>query len=132
MKVFPGRSAGLPSEQRGPTFTGTVWADPVMPATDGVSVNNVFFTPGARTHWHAHGQGQVLQVTAGQGWICVAGGEPQPIRAGDTVWIGPNERHWHGAAADSYMIHTATSLGATGWQEAVSDADYARGRKAAA
>ena len=36
MKVFHGRSEGAPSEQRGPTFTGTVWADPIMPMTDQV------------------------------------------------------------------------------------------------
>ena len=34
---------------------------------------------------------------------------------GDVVWIGPNERHWHGAAEDSYMIHMATSIGKTTW-----------------
>src|SRR3954470_8165692 len=54
MKVFHGRTDGKPSELRTATFTGTVWGDPVMPASDGVMVGNVFFTPGARTHWHQH------------------------------------------------------------------------------
>lgn len=124
MKVFHGRAPGARSEQRSSTFTGTVWADPVMPATDGVTINNVFFTPGARTHWHSHEQGQILHVTAGSGWVCVAGGEPQVIRAGDVVWIGAHERHWHGANPDSYMIHTATSIGKTEWQEEVAQSDY--------
>ena len=124
MKVFHGRAPGTASEMRGSTFTGTVWADPVMPATADVMINNVFFSPGARTHWHSHAQGQVLNVTAGKGWICVEGEEPQPIRAGDVVWIGANERHWHGAAEDSYMIHMATSLGKTLWEEAVAQGDY--------
>ena len=125
MKVFHGRaSAQVPSEQRSATFTGTVWGDPVMPSTNGVSVTNVFFSPGARTHWHTHSQGQVLNVTAGQGWICLEGEQPQPIRAGDVVWIDANERHWHGAAENSYMIHMATSLGKIDWQEPVADADY--------
>lgn len=128
MKVFHGRVDGAASEQRGATFTGTVWADPVMPSTDGVSVNNVFFTPGGRTHWHSHETGQVLNVTAGCGWICKEGEAPQPIRAGDVVWIGPNERHWHGAAEGSYMIHMAVSIGKTNWQEAVAAADYPAGR----
>lgn len=119
MQVFHGRTEGKPSEQRGATFTGTVWADPVMPLTDGVSINNVFFTPGARTYWHSHEFGQVLNVSAGSGWICKEGEEPQRIRAGDVVWIAPNERHWHGADDDSYMIHMATSIGATRWQEEV-------------
>jgi quercetin dioxygenase-like cupin family protein len=124
MKVFHGRNEGVPSEQRSSTFTGSVWADPVMPATDGVTVNNVFFAPGARTWWHSHQTGQVLHVTAGSGWVCVEGGQPQVIRSGDVVWIGPGERHWHGASPDSFMIHTATSIGKTQWQEEVAERDY--------
>lgn len=125
MKVFHARSEGAPSELRGATFTGTVWADPIMPFTDGVQINNVFFAPGGRTHWHSHERGQVLQVVAGSGWICLEGNKPQPIRSGDVVWIGPNERHWHGGADTSYMLHTATSLGTTNWAEPVSEKDYA-------
>ncbi len=106
MKVIHARTQGKPSEQRAETFTGTVWADPVMPATDNVMINNVFFAPGGRTHWHSHEHGQVLQVLAGSGWVCKAGEKPQPIRTGDVVWIGPHERHWHGGATDSYMIPT--------------------------
>ncbi|TCW17618.1 quercetin dioxygenase-like cupin family protein [Raoultella sp. BIGb0138] len=124
MRIFHGREANLPSEKRGATFTGEVWADVVMPATDGITINNVFFTPGARTFWHTHEQGQILQVIAGKGWICVAGESAQPIRAGDTVWIPAGERHWHGAAQDSYMQHTATSLGKTGWQDEVTHDQY--------
>lgn len=125
MKVFHARSEGAPSELRGATFTGTVWADPIMPFTDDVQINNVFFAPGGRTHWHSHERGQVLQVVAGCGWICLEGNKPQPIRSGDVVWIGPNERHWHGGADTSYMLHTATSLGTTNWAEPVSEKDYA-------
>lgn len=125
MKVFHARSEGAPSELRAATFTGTVWADPIMPFTDGVQINNVFFAPGGRTHWHSHERGQVLQVVAGSGWICLEGNKPQPIRSGDVVWIGPNERHWHGGADTSYMLHTATSLGTTNWAEPVSEKDYA-------
>ncbi|MDP4024628.1 cupin domain-containing protein [Methylobacterium sp. NEAU 140] len=124
MQIFHGRAAGAASESRGPTFTGQVWADPVMPATGGVMINNVFFTPGARTHWHTHGQGQILQVVAGTGWVCVDGERARPIGVGDTVWIPAGERHWHGAAADSYLLHTAISLGGTDWQDAVVDAAY--------
>jgi quercetin dioxygenase-like cupin family protein len=124
MKVFHGRTSGAPSEQRGGTFTGTVWADPVMPASDGVTINTVFFAPGARTFWHAHEHGQILHVTAGQGWVCAHGGQPQPIRQGDVVFIAPNERHWHGGSAESYMVHIAISIGTTRWQEEVSAQDY--------
>ena len=68
MRIARGR-AGTPSEQRGPTFTGRVWADPVFAAEDGIMVNNVFFEPGARTHWHTHGVAQVLYVIAGEGRV---------------------------------------------------------------
>lgn len=123
MQVFHGRAAGAKSDDRtgSSTFSGTVWADPVMPATDGVTINTVFFAPGGRTFWHAHERGQILHVTAGQGWVCLEGGEPQQIRQGDVVWIGPNERHWHGASADSYLVHIAISLGKNTWQEKVLD-----------
>lgn len=124
MKVFHARTDDKPSELRADTFTGTVWSDPIVPATDGVMIGNVFFTPSARTHWHSHERGQVLTVIGGAGWVCKEGEQPQRIITGDVVWIAPNERHWHGAANSSFMIHTATTLGKTNWQEAVSDKDY--------
>jgi quercetin dioxygenase-like cupin family protein len=124
MKVFHGRQDGVPSEQRGPTFTGVVWADPIMPTSDNVTINMVFFSPGARTYWHTHELGQTLHVTAGSGWICVEGGKAEPIRQGDIVWIPGHERHWHGATANTFMAHIATSLGEADWQEEVSEADF--------
>jgi quercetin dioxygenase-like cupin family protein len=89
-----------------------------------VTIANVYFSPGARTFWHTHEQGQILQVTSGSGFVCVDGGEPQAIRTGDVVWIPANERHWHGAGRNSYMVHTATSLGKTMWEEEVAEAVY--------
>ena len=125
MKIFPGRESNAASVVKTGTFTGQVHADPVMKPTDGVTINNVFFTPGARTYWHTHEVGQVLTVIGGQGWVCVDGERAQPLRTGDTVWIPKGERHWHGAAADSYLLHTAISIGKTGWQEEVANTDYA-------
>jgi quercetin dioxygenase-like cupin family protein len=113
------------SDLRGPTFTGDVWADSVLPQTDGVIINNVVFTPGARTFWHQHEQGQILLVTAGRGWVCSHGDKALPLRAGDVVWTQPGERHWHGAAVDSVLIHTAISLGTTHWLNEVDPGEYA-------
>jgi quercetin dioxygenase-like cupin family protein len=59
-------------------------------------------------------------VTAGSGLICVANGRPEVINAGDVVWIPADERHWHGAGPDTYMVHLAISLGTTSWEEEVS------------
>jgi quercetin dioxygenase-like cupin family protein len=125
MRIAPGRAPGAASEERGPTFTGRVWADPVLGAEDDVTVANVFFEPGARTNWHTHAIGQVLYVTHGAGFVRRRDGEGGPIRAGDVVHIAAGEEHWHGAAPDSYLLHVAVSLGDADWLEAVTDEEYA-------
>ena len=126
MRIIRGRESGLESQKRSDTFTGGVWADAVLGATDGVMVNNVFFEPRARTHWHRHERGQLLVVTAGRGRIRSRDGSGDEIRAGDLVWIPPGEEHWHGADSASYMLHMAVSLGQTEWLDPVSDEDYDR------
>lgn len=119
-----------PSDQEGVAghrrshVTGTAFPYVVMPATDGAVVNNVNFTPGAHTFWHQHERGQILQILAGRGLVQSEGGAVEVVRAGDTVWCPPGERHWHGAAPDSYMVHTAISLGATTWAEEVDASAY--------
>ncbi|MBX6387332.1 MAG: cupin domain-containing protein, partial [Microbispora sp.] len=74
----PGGVATQPTE----TFNGTVYREPVL-RTDGVIVNTVTFTPGARTHWHVHEGGQLLSVTSGSGFVQLRGEPPRRIRAGD-------------------------------------------------
>jgi quercetin dioxygenase-like cupin family protein len=125
MRIARGR-ANAPSEKRSATFTGNVWADPVLPAEDGVTVNAVFFEPGARTHWHSHDAGQVLHITHGQGYLMCRDGSGGFLTAGDVAHIAPGEEHWHGAAPDSYMLHVAVSIGGHEWLEPVSDEDYAQ------
>jgi quercetin dioxygenase-like cupin family protein len=119
-----------PAEHAGPTgkigsqFTGSVYPYMTMPSTDGVVVNTVSFNPCARTYWHSHESGQILIVLAGRGLIQSRGEPIRIIRAGDTVWSPPHESHWHGGSLDSFMTHTAISLGATAWAEEVSDAEF--------
>jgi quercetin dioxygenase-like cupin family protein len=125
MRIAHGRASGAPSEERGPTFTGRVWADPVLATEDDIGINNVFFEPGARTHWHTHAIGQVLYVTHGAGLVRRRDGAGGPIRAGDVVHIAAGEEHWHGAAPDSYLLHVAVSLGGADWLDAVTDEEYA-------
>lgn len=129
MQIFHGRNADAASEQRNNTFTGDVWADPIMPTTDGNTINNVFFPPNCRTDWHTHENGQILQVIAGQGWVCREGAPAQKIRAGDTVWISADENHWHGASAETYMLHTAISLGKSFWTDKVTPEQFAEATK---
>jgi quercetin dioxygenase-like cupin family protein len=126
MRIARGRASAR-SEKRGETFTGTVWADPVLGAEGEVGVNDVFFEPGARTHWHAHAIGQVLVVTHGEGFVRTRDGSGGRVKAGDVVHIASGEEHWHGAGPDSYLLHVAISLGSATWLEPVNDEDYAAG-----
>ena len=126
MKINRGREAGSASELRSATFTGEVWADPVLDNAPEALINDVFFAPRGRTHWHTHERGQILLPLAGRGWVRRRDGAGGEIMAGDVVWISPGEEHWHGAGDDSFLLHRAISLGVTEWLDAVSDADYAK------
>jgi quercetin dioxygenase-like cupin family protein len=69
-------------------FTGDAWFDVIVPI-DGRAqgrCNSVHFSPGARTAWHKHANGQLLHVTEGIGLTQVRGGQVVVIRAGDTIW----------------------------------------------
>jgi quercetin dioxygenase-like cupin family protein len=120
--------------RRGPAdyFTGTVWLDPIVnaPAPARVAAARVSFEPGARTAWHTHPLGQTLYVVSGVGRVQKEGEPVREIRAGDTVWIPPGEKHWHGAAPDHGMTHVAMQEAVDGsaveWLEQVSDADYSK------
>ena len=62
-------------------------------------------------------------------------GEPiREIRPGDTVWIPPGEKHWHGAAAATGMVHIAMQESLDGthvtWLEHVTDEQYGADLKA--
>ena len=96
---------------RGPAewFTGAVYIDAVAAPSSGSRVNasSVHFTPGARTAWHTHPNGQTIYVTEG---LCLCqrrGGPIDVIRPGDRVFFEPGEEHWHGAAATRFMVHVA-------------------------
>lgn len=112
-------------------FTGTVLMEPIVEAPEPARLRalRVTFAPGARTNWHTHPLGQTLYVVSGVGRYQTDGQTPVEIRAGDTIWIPPGERHWHGAAPDTAMCHIAMQEALNGshsdWQETVSDADFA-------
>lgn len=118
--------------RRGPAdyFTGTVWQDPVVeaPAPARLRVNRVSFEPGARTAWHTHPLGQTLYVLSGTGRAQTLGGPVRALRPGDTVWIPPGEKHWHGAAPGHGMVHLAMQEALDGvsvvWLEHVPDDVY--------
>ena len=125
------RSGSKPT-RRGPadSFTGTVWQDPIIeaPAPARIRAGRVSFEPGARTAWHTHPLGQTLFVISGVGRVQTKGGPIREIRAGDTVWIPPGEKHWHGAAPTTGMVHIAMQESLDGthvtWLEHVTDEQY--------
>jgi quercetin dioxygenase-like cupin family protein len=118
---------------RGPEdwFTGAVYIDAVA-APSGpsqVSASNVHFTPGARTAWHTHPNGQTIFVVEGMGLTQRRGGPVEVIRPGDRVFFEPGEEHWHGAAPDRFMMHIAIAQvdshgNAASWGEHVTDEEY--------
>jgi quercetin dioxygenase-like cupin family protein len=113
-------------------FTGDVYLNPIF-GGDGTSrlvAALVRFTPGARTNWHSHANGQLLHCTDGVGLVATRDGTTIRMRAGDSVWTPAGEEHWHGGTADTMMCHYAildeTPAGdATTWLEPVTDEQYA-------
>jgi quercetin dioxygenase-like cupin family protein len=124
MKIIQNAHAGVPAQLRTETFSGLVYADPVLDGAEGVAVNSVFFAPGSRTHWHSHESGQLLYVVSGSGLVCADGGRSAVIRAGDIVWSPPGEQHWHGGGPVTTVLHLAVSLGKTTWLKEVTEVEY--------
>ena len=113
-------------------FTGTVHIDTVASpeGSSHVSASSVHFTPGARTAWHTHPNGQTIWVTDGVGLCQRRGGAIEVIRPGDRVFFEPGEEHWHGAAATRFMTHLAMldvddEGNTAAWGDPVSDEEYA-------
>jgi len=116
----------------GDWFTGDVYLDAVAaPAgSSRVSATCVHFTPGARTAWHTHPNGQTIWVLEGVGLCQRRGGPVEVIRPGDRVFFEPGEEHWHGACATRFMAHLAmVQVDEEGipanWLDHVTDEEYA-------
>jgi quercetin dioxygenase-like cupin family protein len=112
-------------------FTGAVYIDAVATPSgpSRLSTNSVHFTPGARTAWHTHPNGQTIYVLEGVGRAQRRDGSIEVIRPGDRVFFEPGEEHWHGAAPNRFMTHLAMldvddqGNNAT-WGEHVTDEEY--------
>src|SRR5689334_12223892 len=122
-----GKTAAGPAEW----FTGTVFIDAVATPSGAsrVSASSVHFTPGARTAWHTHPNGQTIYVTEGLGRCQRRDGPIEVIRPGDSVFFEAGEEHWHGAAPSRFMTHLAIHQlddqgNAVNWGKHVSDEEY--------
>jgi quercetin dioxygenase-like cupin family protein len=112
-------------------FTGAVYIDTVAAPSGSsrLSASSVHFTPGARTAWHRHPNGQTIYVFEGVGHAQRRGGAIEVIRPGDRVFFEPGEEHWHGAAANRLMTHIAMlevddDGNPATWGDHVTDAEY--------
>jgi quercetin dioxygenase-like cupin family protein len=126
------RLSGETAAGRTEWFTGAVYIDAVASPSggSGLSASSVHFTPGARTAWHTHPNGQTIYVLEGVGLAQRRGGPIEVIRPGDRVFFEPGEEHWHGATPTRFMTHLAMlevdeeGSSAT-WGDHVSDDEYA-------
>lgn len=111
-------------------FTGSVRVTPLIQGDEPscLTCASVGFTPGARSAWHTHPKGQLLIVTEGSGLIQEWGKPVRRIQKGDVIWTPPGVKHWHGAASESAMTHTAIQESLDGknvnWMEKVTDEEY--------
>lgn len=112
-------------------FTGAVYVDTIGTPDGGsrLSASSVHFTPGARTAWHTHPNGQTIYVTEGIGRCQRRGGPIETIRPGDRVFFEPGEEHWHGATSDRFMTHIAMLVvgedgSSANWGKHVTDEEY--------
>ena len=126
--IFP---IGQPNDGYAQYFSGRSYLAPL--SSEQVGIYNVTFEPGCRNNWHIHhakqGGGQILICVAGRGYYQQEGQPAQLLTQGDVVNIPAEVKHWHGAAADSWMSHLAIEVpgkdASNEWLEPVDDAAYA-------
>ena len=116
---------GEPNTAYAKYFVGNSY---LAPLEGGIA--NVTFEPGCRNNWHIHhGAVQVLVCVSGRGWYQEWGKSAVELKPGVVVAIPEGVKHWHGAAADSWMQHLTyhtdvQSNASTEWLEAVSNEQY--------
>jgi quercetin dioxygenase-like cupin family protein len=120
-------------------FTGNVCSHELFNISEPCSLRGllVFFEPKARTHWHRHPGGQILYVVAGKGRVMKRiddsdeHDERYNIGPGDIIYTAKDEKHWHGAEPDSFMVHLAINLDppntTTTWTGEVTNEVYEHG-----
>ena len=126
------RQAIFPKGKQGPVenFTGTAFNYGLLESdsTYNTVIGNVLFEPGGRSNWHKHPAGQILIITAGEGYHQLKGKPIKKMRKGNVVKCPPNVEHWHGATPDSSLhqmyIIPNTEKGIVEWLQPVTDKEY--------
>ena len=94
---------GEPNTAYAQYFIGNSYLALLDPAS---GLCNVSFEPGCRNNWHIHhGAVQMLICVSGRGWYQEWGKEAVELKPGVVVAVPEGVKHWHGAAADSWMQH---------------------------
>lgn len=123
---------GEPNVNFSEYFSGSSYLKPLTNPKETVFIANVTFEPGCRNNWHIHrankGGGQILLCVDGEGWYQEEGKPAQSLKAGDTITIPANVKHWHGAKKDSWFSHLAVECPGENtsneWCEPVSNVEY--------
>lgn len=123
--IFPKGEKGSEEWFTGNAYpVGLVEADSIHTTLAG----NVYFEPGARSHWHTHPSGQILIITDGIGYHQIEGQPIEIMKKGDVVKCPPNVKHWHGASPEvglqQLYIIPNTERGIVEWLEPVTDEVY--------
>lgn len=112
-------------------FTGEVYVQGLVNPDEMenlYTVGQVTFMPGGRTLWHTHPIGQTLLVLDGSGWYQERGKPAVKLVRGSIVPIPKDVEHWHGASADTKLVHIAISNMENGnsvtWTTPVTDEEY--------
>lgn len=120
---------GQPNDAYAKYFIGQSY----LAVLDSVSgLCNVTFEPCCRNNWHIHHHAvQVLVCVSGRGWYQEWGKGAVELTPGMVVTVPAGTKHWHGAAADSWMQHlayfTAQQPGFRNeWLEPVDDEQYSK------
>ena len=125
---------GVPNTAYAKYFVGNSYLNPLTKPGDPIPMANVTFEPGCRNNWHIHhaksGGGQMLVCVGGRGWYQEEGKAAVELLPGSVVNIPAEVKHWHGAAADSWMAHLAIEVAgeetSNEWCEPVSDEEYGK------
>ena len=118
------------SHKKPENFTGNVWIQTLIhaPAPASINMYRVHFEPMSRTNWHSHPVGQILHIESGECWVQKWEEKILVAKPGDTVYIAPLEKHWHGASKDNFMVHLALQISKDNadvfWEEPVTDEQY--------
>ena len=107
------------------TFDANNFVGTVTPhTTTDIRTNRYTFSPGARTNWHSHGEGQVLFAEKGRMRTAEQGKPVQEFPQGTTLRIDKAIVHWHGAMPGEPLTQVSVSFGPTTWMAKVTDQEY--------